>query len=229
MRRSGIFTRAVGFSALLALATVPATAGPGKKDRARAAIAEARGKIDAGEKVGVSTQAPELQVRARAALASAEELLARGKKDAAIADARHAGEFADMAIVAADKQKAEVARDRRLDAEASADAAHQAAADATGRAESAEQAAAAANVRADSAQQAAVAAAAQAEALRNAPAPTSTTVATVEKEVVRTPAAARRTVTVRRAAPVRHTTHRVVRKPARVVEKTTTTVTTQPN
>ena len=227
MKRSSLFTRAVGFSALLAMATVPAAAEMGKKDRARAAIAEARGKIDAGEKVGASNQAPELQARARAALASAEELLSRGKKDAAIADARHAGEFADMAIVATDKQKAEVARDRRLGAEASADAAQRAAADATGRAESAEQAAAAANGRADSAQQAAIAAAAQTEALRNAPAPTTTT--TVEREVVRTPAAARSTVTVRRAAPVRHTKHRVVRKPASVVEKTTTTVTTQPN
>lgn len=220
MHRFGLFTSIASVSALLALSTVPAAADPGKADRARSAIAEARGKIEAGDKVGASAQAPELQARARASLASAEALLSRGKKDEAIADARHAGEFADMAIVTADRHKAADARD----AEASAADAHRSAADANGRADSAEQAAAAANARANSAQQAAALAAAQTEALRNAP--TTTTVAT-EKVVVATPPATR-TVTVRQKAPVRK--HRVVSKPARaVVEKTTTTVTTGQN
>ena len=224
MRRIDIFTRTVGISALLALSTVPAYADPGKADRAHAAIAEARGKIDAGERVGTSAEAPELRARARASLASAEALLERGKKDEAIIEARHASEFADMAIVTADKHKEALAARDRMDAEASADRARQAAANANARAEDAQQVAVAAtadaNDRVDAAQQAAAAANAQAEALRNAPPPAPTvTVATVERTTVHTPA--RRVVRAKRRV-----VHHVVRKPAAVPAKTTVTTTT---
>lgn len=200
-------SRAAGVSALLALSTIPVAAHAGKADEARAAIAEARGKIDAGNKVGASGVTPEMQSRAQAALASAEAHLNKGDKDAAISDAHHASELADMALVNTDRRKEASAQDSRMDAEASASAA--------------QQSAAAANERADAAQQAAATANAQADALRNAPppapapAPTTTTVQTVEREAVQTPA--------------RH----VVRKPvhtttAAVKKTTTTTVTTAP-
>lgn len=217
MKRVNHFARTVSISALLALTAFPVTAHAGEADRARAAIAEAKGKIEAGDKVGASSGAPMLQTEARASLGNAELLLARGKKTEALAEAKHAGELADIAIVNADKAKMAASRDRRLDAEAAAASAQQSAVAADARANSAEQAAAAAN--------------AQADAMRNAPAPvivaappTTTTVATVERTTVTTP------------APVVHK-KKAVQKKRRVVhhhkatpsvtQKTTTTLSTK--
>ena len=198
-----ILTRAAAISTVVAFSALSTTAYAGEAERARAAIAEAKGKIEAGDKVGASGEAAGLQTQARAALQSAQERLAHGKKAEAIADAQQAGALADQAIVVTDKRKVAMERNGRLNAESSAVAAQQSAADA--------------NARADSAQQSAAVAAAQADALRNAPAPAPapapTTTTVVEKEIVRTP--------------VRHTTRRVVHKPVTAVaEKTTTTITT---
>lgn len=222
-------TRSLTLATALALATLPVAAYAGKHEQAVEAIAQARGKIQAGDKVGTGAQAPELQAQARAALANAETLLSRGKKSDAIIAAQHAGDLADQAIVSADNRKMSAERDRRLDAQSSAIDAQQSAANANVRADSAQQAVATANVRADAAQQATtiansradsaqmatVVANAQADALRNAPkpAPSITTVAIVEHEAVATP-----------KAPVRRVTHRVVRK--HMMKKTTITTTT---
>jgi hypothetical protein len=223
MSRMNLLARTVGISALLAFSTTPALAGPGKAERARTAIAEAQGKVDAGSRIGAGGEAPALHDRAKIALANARADLANGKKDQAIIEAQHASELAGMAIEAADHRKVAAERAERHDAEAAA--------------AQSQQAAAAANDRADAAQQAAATATAQADALRNAPppapvyvpvptpaAPTTTTVATTERTVVHTPARAH-------VVPVKHVVkRRVVRKPghAAVAEKTTTTtVTTQ--
>lgn len=204
MNRYTPFTRSIGISTLLALSAIPVTAYAGDANsRAIAAIAQARGKIESGEKVGAGSQSPVLQSQARVALADAEALLAKGKKDKAIAAAQQAGGFADQAILTAEQHKAMAELNGRLDTQATAAAA--------------QQSAAVANARADSAEQAATVATAQADALRNAPAPapTVTTVATVEKTVVRAP-----------AVRVQRKKHRVVRKPAPASAVTTTTTVT---
>jgi hypothetical protein len=196
---------------LLMLAT-PAIA-EGKADRARAAIAEATGKIDAANKLGANGEVPRLQAEAQAALRAARENLASGRKEEAISAANHASTTADLAIGEAQKNRANADQAQRANAEATAAAA--------------QQDAAAANVRADAAQQAAASAAADAAAARAAPpviiAPAAPTT-TVTTETVKTAAPAR---TVKRA-PVRRTVKRTTVAPA-VAEKTTTTVTTTPN
>jgi len=198
---------------LLSLAT-PALAG--EADRARAAIAEARGKIEAGDKVGASSGAPMLQTDARKALGDAELLLARGKKTESLAAARRAGELADIAIVNADRDKMAASRDRRIDAEAAASSAQAAVVNAQASATAAE-------ARANAAERAADSANARADAMAAMPmaAPT-TTVDIVEKTV--TPVRTKR-VAPRKKVAVRH--HRQT-TPA-TSKETTTTVTTGPN
>lgn len=214
-------TRSLTLSTMLALSTFSVAAHAGKHEQAVEAIAQARGKIQAGDNVGTGAQAPELQAQARAALTNAESLLARGKKDDAIIAAHHAGDLADRAIVSADNRRMSAERDRHLDAQAATMDAQQSAANANVRADAAQQSAALANSRAESAQMATSAANAQTQALLNAPkpAPTTTTVAIVEKEAVRVP-----------VAPVRHVRRRVIHRHHAVtsVRKTTTVTTTTP-
>ncbi len=210
MNRIALFTRAASAAALMALSAVPAHASD--DDRARAAIAEARGKIEAGDKIGTSGEAPGIQARARAALRDAEDLLAHGKEKRAIIAAHSASELADSAIMAADQRRGDAQNAARVDAVNSAAMAQQSAADANARAADAQNRAYAAEQQAAAT---AAQAAAQAEAMRAA-APTTTIVTTTEQShVVRTPAKR----TVKRV---------VVHRPARatVVKKTTTTVTT---
>lgn len=224
-------TRSLTLATALALSALPVAAFAGKHEQAVEAIAQARGKIQAGDKVGTNAQAPELQDQARAALAKAEALLSDGKKADAIIAAQHAGDLADQAIVSADNHKMSAERDRRLDAQGAAIDAQQAAANATVRADVAQQAAANANVRADaaqmatasannradSAQMATAAANAQTQAVLSAPkpAPTTTTVAVVERESAAMP-----------KAPIRHKKHRIVRK-NHTMRTTTVTTTTR--
>ena len=198
---------------LLSLASAPAFAG--KAERARTAIAEARAKIAAGDKVGTGANAPMAQNQARAELGNAEALLSRGKKTEAEATARHAGELADMAIVDADRAKMTASRERRIEAETAAAMAQQSAANA-------QQNVVAADARANNAERAADNANARADMMATlpaaAPAPT-TTVAIVEKTVTPTIAkrvAPRKKVVVRRTSPV-------------TTKTTTTTVINRPN
>ncbi|MGC7995795.1 hypothetical protein, partial [Salmonella enterica] len=78
-------------ASIAALAAVLAFSSPafaeGKHERAEAAIAEARAKIDASAKVGATAETPRLQAEAQAALRTAQEDLASGKKEEAIAAA----------------------------------------------------------------------------------------------------------------------------------------------
>lgn len=213
MSRPNPLFRTAALSALL-LVTTPALA-EGKADRARAAIAEATGKIDAANKLGANGEVPRLQAEAQAALRAARENLARGHKEEAIAAANHASTTAELAIGEAQKNRMNAERAQRANTEATAAAA--------------QQDAAMANARADAAQQSAAAAASDAAAARAtppvviaAPAPPTTTVTT---ETVKQVAPAR---TVKRA-PVRRVVKRTTRTAPAVSEKTTTTVTTTPN
>ena len=200
--------------------SAPASAA-GKHERAQAAIAEARAKIDASAKVGASTQSPRLQADAQAALRNAEERLARGDKDEAIVAAHRASQLADTAL-------GEAQRAQTLNARANTANARDEAADAQAQA-------AAANARANAAEQAAVTAQADAAAARAAPAPIvmvappAPPTTTVTTEVVKTaPVPVVRAVAKRKV--VRRSVRHVAARPApRVTTKTTTTIKTEPN
>jgi hypothetical protein len=213
----------LGLAALLATAMIPTGAYAGEETRAQAAIAEASGKIDAGDKAGVGDQAPDLQRQAHQALISAQDLLAHHKKMEAIAAAQHAGELADQAMASANARKTQAERDRRNDIRDSAstaatannraNSAEQAASQANMRADSAEQATNNANLRANSAEQSSAAANARADELR---APTTTTLAVTQRDA-----------DVPTKAPVHHVRHHPVRHHAHATHaKTTTTVVT---
>lgn len=95
MNRLKFLPRAIGVSALLAMSSLSVTAHAGLADDARKAIAAAKAKIEAGDKIGASGEAGGVQVQARAALERAEAEFGKGDKNEAIADARHAGDLAD--------------------------------------------------------------------------------------------------------------------------------------
>lgn len=152
-------------SATIAMA-LPGVAFAGKADQAHAAIAEARGKISAGNIAGSATEANSLQTQAKAELTQAELLLSNGKKDEAIAAARQAGMLADQALAMTTGSKAAAADNAVINAEAAAAAAQQSAA-------ASAQDAAAANARADMALAA------------PAPASTTTTFATTTPVIIK--------------------------------------------
>ncbi|MDH7975942.1 hypothetical protein QH494_27500, partial [Sphingomonas sp. AR_OL41] len=98
MKQLGFFARGVAMTALVAM---PVSAfAEGKTDQARKAIAAAQAKIEAGNTVGAAGDAPRFQAQAVAALQLARDELAHHDKDAAIRDATHASELADMALSA---------------------------------------------------------------------------------------------------------------------------------
>lgn len=224
MRRIIFLARAASLSGLVALAAIPVSAYAGQAEQARIAIAAARSKIEAADKIGAGG---ELQARAHAALLSAETSLKDDHKETAIAEARKAGELADLAISSAGKQKATALRAERRDSDAEVAAAERSSAISAARADNAAQAADMANARAQNAEQAAGMANARADAMQAAPAP-ETTVTTETERTHTTPATVTKK-TVRRA-PVRHAKRpRVVQhKATTVTDKSTTTVTTRP-
>lgn len=213
-------TPALGMAALLAATVmVPTSALAGEQTRAEAAIAEASGKISAGDKVGASEQAPDLQRQARAALMAAQDMLTNHHKSEAIAEAHRASGLADQAIVTANERKSASDRARRTDMRDSEERAKQSAVVANSRANSAEAETTAANVRADNAEHSSAEANAQAEAMRNAPpvvaAPTTTTTAITERDEV-----------VPARKPMRRAHHRIVHHHGRAAHVKTTTVET---
>lgn len=199
----------------LMLASTSAMAD-GKMDRARAAVAEARGKVDAASRAGTGGVAPRTLTDAQAALRAAEDDLKASRKDQAVVDAQKASRLADLALNETQRARADNAAADKAASDAQAADAARAAADAEARARAAE---------------------ADAQAARNAPppapviiaappapppAPTETTVTTSTT----TPAA--RTV-VRKAPAKRVVRKTVVRKAPVPAAKTTTTVTTKTN
>jgi hypothetical protein len=212
MKGLGFFARGVAITALVAM---PVTAfAEGKTDQARKAIAAAQAKIDAGNTVGAGGDAPRFQHEAIAALQLARDELAHHDKDAAIRDATHASQLADMALSASSRARL---------------------ADQQSATEAAQRQAAAANARAADAQATAAAAQADAAAARAAPPPAPVVIAapapapaptTVTTETTQTAAATTTAHTVA-PAPKRRVVHHVVRRthPA-TTTRTKTTVTT---
>lgn len=200
---------ALGLVATVTLAVPSVSFAEGKTDKARQAIAAAQAKIDASNIAGASGDAPRLHAQAVAALHVAQDELDHHAKDAAIRDANHAGEIADMAIAASQRE--------RSGAQAAATAqAQQQAAEANARAAAAQEAAAAAQADAAAAR-AAPPVVVQTPAPQDKPAQTETTVTTTQTDqAASTPATTHHVV---RHKAVRHTT-------APHTHKTTTTVTT---
>ena len=191
MTKPSFVSLALVTSALIALPT--AAMAEGKTDLARKAIAAAQAKIEASNIVGAAGDAPRLHAQAVSILHQAQDELDHHEKDAAIQDANHASEVADMALAASQRSRTQ-----------EQDAVTQAAVDS----------AAQANARAADAQATAAAAQAEAAAARAAPpvvvappaAPAQTTVTTTSTD---------RTAATTTSLP----THRVVRK--RVIHPTT--------
>lgn len=214
MKGSGFFARGVAIAALVAM---PVSAfAEGKTDQARKAIAAAQAKIDAGNTVGAGGDAPRFQHEAIVALQLARDELAHHDKDAAIRDATHASQLADMALSAS-------SRARLSDQQAATDAAQRQAAAANERAADAQASAAAAQADA-----AAARATPPAPVVIAAPAPPPPTPTTVTTETTQTAAAT--TTTAARPAVKRRVVHRVVhRARPTTTTRTKTTVTTGSN
>lgn len=192
--------RRFGFAALLCASMLSTPAMAGDQANAEAAIALARGKIAAGDKVGTNSRAPELQEQARAALIEAQKLLDNHQKKEAQAAAIHAGELADQALVSGDNRRMQAEQTRHLDAQDATISAQQSAASANMRANSAEAMGNAANLRADAAVQEAASANARTDVLRAMPTPQPASMTTVVQEE-----------TTNAPAPM---AHKAVRKPA---------------
>lgn len=215
MTQSFSLTRKLGFALLLSASTLSPLWAAGDQSDAEAAIAVARSKIAAGDKVGTGRLAPELQEQARTALLEAQGLLNNHHKKEAMTAAVRAGELADRALVSGDNRRTEAEQVRRLDTQDAAIHAQQSAANANVRANSAEMMGNVANQRANNAEREAAAANARVDQLRAAApvaAPqTTTTVVTEHDTSVIAPAPAIRHKVVRKPAPKTHrriTSHR---------------------
>jgi len=212
------FMRGMIVASALALAATPAIAGD--EERARAAIAEAQGKIEAANHLDADKIVPGEIAQAVASLRLAQEELKGGHEQKAIRAALEAQAFADTALGHAQQRQAAAANAQN----ATITAAQQQAADANARADAAEQAAA-------SAQQAAAAAQADAAAARATPPvvvaaadPAPVTTVTTETTKAVAPANSARKQPVRRTVKRTTTAH----AQPRVTETTRTTVTTTP-
>lgn len=206
--RMPFHTRSLAAVVLLMMLGSPALA-ESQSDRARAAIAAARAKVDIAAKLNAAGETPRLQAEAAAALRTAEEKLASGREREAIEAANRAQTTADTAIGVAERNRTDTAAAQQAEAQAAASSAQQQAADANARAATAEQAAAAAQ---------ADAAAARATPPVVLASPQPETTVTTETT---------RSVPTARSTP-RRTTRVVKRKPSArastVTERTTTTV-----
>jgi hypothetical protein len=199
--------------ALLCVSMIPAVAMAGDQANAQAAIAVARGKIAAGDKVGTNRMAPELQEQARVALREAQDLLDNHHKKEAQAAAIRAGDLADQALVSGDNRRAQIEQTRRLDTQQATINAQQSAASANLRANSAEAMGNAANQRAEESRLDAINANARTDALRVMPTPATpataptpqiiTTTITQQDVAGETAASSSRSVS-KRVAPVSH-------------------------
>ena len=95
MRTLNLLLQGVGITTLLV--TTPALA-QSRIDRARTALTEASARVDAAEKIGATTYAPEAMARAQEALRVAQDQLNRDHRDSAINEARSASGLAHAAL-----------------------------------------------------------------------------------------------------------------------------------
>lgn len=75
-------------AAVFAVGTLASAASAASETRARAVVAEAKGKIEANDKAGVQGSAADSQTRARDALARAEKAIRDDKENRALHEAK---------------------------------------------------------------------------------------------------------------------------------------------
>ena len=97
---------------LLGATLIPAAAYAGDEDRARAAVASAKAKIETGDKMGVGADAADIQARARAAYEGAQRQIKDDDEDSAYHGAQEAIALADLAIATSELKKLTAERDR---------------------------------------------------------------------------------------------------------------------
>jgi hypothetical protein len=89
---------AAALTVAMAFSALPGAANAASEKKARAVVAEARGKIEANEKGGLSgTAAADAQSRAREALTRAEEAVRKDKENRAYYEANSADALAGLA------------------------------------------------------------------------------------------------------------------------------------
>jgi hypothetical protein len=107
-----IFGRGLATAFLLTAVALPNAAFAADKDRASAAIAVAKGKIQTGDSLGATDQAADIQARARAALEIAQTEQAENHQDRAFRAAENATALAEYAIAAAELKTLTTQRDQ---------------------------------------------------------------------------------------------------------------------
>jgi hypothetical protein len=97
---------------LLSAISLPGAAFAADQDRASAAIAVAKGKIQTGDSLGATDQAGDIQARARAALETAQHEQSKNHQDRAFRAAENASALAEYAIAAAELKTLTTQRDQ---------------------------------------------------------------------------------------------------------------------
>lgn len=109
--RNKIMTAAL--TVAMALSVLPGAANAASEKRSRATVAEARGKIEANEKAGLSgTAAADAQSRAREALGRAEEAIRKDKENRAYYEANSADALAGLAQATSELDKLNTERNQ---------------------------------------------------------------------------------------------------------------------
>ncbi len=104
---------AAALTVVMALSALPGAANAASEKRSRATVAEARGKIEANEKAGLSgTAAADAQNRAREALARAEEAVRKDKENRAYYEANSADALAGLAQATSELDKLNTERNQ---------------------------------------------------------------------------------------------------------------------
>lgn len=101
---------ATGF--LLAAIALPSAAYANDEDRATAAIAVAKAKIQTGDSLGATDHAADIQARARAALETAQAEQHKNHQDRAFRAAENATALAEYAIASAELNTLTTQRDQ---------------------------------------------------------------------------------------------------------------------
>ena len=97
---------AAAVTVAMALGALPNAAHAASEKKARAVVAEARGKIEANDKAGLSgTAATDAQNRAREALTRAEEAVRKDKENRAYYEANSADALAGLAQATSELDK----------------------------------------------------------------------------------------------------------------------------
>lgn len=104
-----LVTKSIVLTALIAV-SVPVAVEAGDREDARIAIAEARARIETGDKAGVNGPAADAQARARAALDDAQAEFHSHHEDRAMAAAHRASSLADLALATAQARDADAQR-----------------------------------------------------------------------------------------------------------------------